>query len=423
MEFAFLILGLALGAGLAWVSLRARGVAVEAELEQARRTAAERQQLLEQFKHELPNVVKAVSGDVLKDSKQDFLQLAQEHLGKREQAVEALVKPIGESLQKVDGKLEQLERARRESQGGLLAHLKTVTEGQDQLRRETANLVTALRAPATRGRWGELQLKRVCEMAGMIEHCDFEQQTSADTDDGRVRPDLVVKLPGGMNVVVDAKVPLEAYLNALEAEDVDVRRVQLEAYGRHVRDHLRKLSAKSYWSQFSPTPEFVVLFLPSEAFYGAALEQAPDLIQEGVDQRVLIATPTSLIGLLKVVAYGWRQERMAESAEQVAGLGRELYNRVAVMAEHFAKLGRQLNSSVRAYNETAGSLESRVLVTARRLADHGVESSGKDLPSAAHVESSARSLSAPELIEGADPDAITVEAVTASGRDDPRRSG
>ena len=221
----------------------------------------------------------------------------------------------------MDGKLESLEKSRHQAHGQLSEHLKTVTAGQDQLRRETASLVTALRAPATRGRWGELQLKRVCEMAGMIEHCDFEQQSSADTDEGRVRPDLIVKLPGGMNVVVDAKVPLEAYLKALETEDEDERAAHLEAYGRHVRDHLRKLGAKSYQDSFSPTPEFVVLFLPSEAFHSAALEQVPDLIQEGVDNKVLIATPTSLIGLLKVVAYGWRQERMAESAEEVAELG------------------------------------------------------------------------------------------------------
>ncbi len=201
--------------------------------------------------------------------------------------MDLMVKPISDSLERVDGKLESLEKSRHQAHGQLSEHLKTVTAGQDQLRRETASLVTALRAPATRGRWGELQLKRVCEMAGMIEHCDFEQQSSADTDDGRVRPDLVVKLPGGMNVVVDAKVPLEAYLNALEAEDDDARASHLEAYGRHVRDHLRKLGAKSYQDSFSPTPEFVVLFLPSEAFHSAALEQVPDLIQDGVDNKVL----------------------------------------------------------------------------------------------------------------------------------------
>lgn len=362
--------------------------------------------LYEQVKHDIPTAVKAASND----ASQTLMALAQQQLGSREKAVEQMVKPIAESLQKVDGKLESLEKSRRESHGGLLAHLKTVTEGQDQLRRETSSLVTALRAPATRGRWGELQLKRVCEMAGMIEHCDFEQQSSADTDEGRVRPDLIVKLPGGMNVVVDAKVPLEAYLNALEAEDDDIRNAHLQTYGRHVRDHLRKLGAKAYQDSFKPTPEFVVLFLPSEAFHSAALEQVPDLIQDGVDNKVLIATPTSLIGLLKVVAYGWRQERMAESAEQVAELGRQLHKRVATMAGHLSKLGRSINTTANAYNETIGSLERQVLVSARKLSAHGVES-GKDIESPLPVETAVRRLQAPEFIEGSDPDEITISAV------------
>jgi DNA recombination protein RmuC len=206
-----------------------------------------------------------------------------------------------------------------------------------------------------------------------------------------------------MNVVVDAKVPLEAYLKALEAEDDDARAAQLEAYGRHVRDHLRKLGAKSYQDSFSPTPEFVVLFLPSEAFHSAALEQVPDLIQEGVDNKVLIATPTSLIGLLKVVAYGWRQERMAESAEQVAELGRQLHKRIGTMAGHLAKLGRAINTTANSYNETVGSLERQVLVSARKLSDHGVES-GKEIESPAQVDTAVRSLQAPELVEADDPD-------------------
>ena len=252
MEFVLaLLVGLILGGGAVWTVVRARIDAARAEADHSR-------ELLEQVKTDIPNAVKAASSDA------------------SQSLMDVMVKPIADSLEKVDGKLETLEKARSLAQGQLSEHLRTVTAGQDQLRRETARLVTALRAPATRGRWGELQLKRVCEMAGMIEHCDFEQQSSADTDEGRVRPDLVVKLPGGMNVVVDAKVPLEAYLKAFETEDDDERRAHLEAYGRHVRDHLRKLGAKSYQDNFSPTPEFVVLFLPSEAFHrsrriGAAL--------------------------------------------------------------------------------------------------------------------------------------------------------
>jgi DNA recombination protein RmuC len=393
-----LLVGLVLGGGAVWAVVRARVDAARAETGHSR-------ELLDQVKQEIPNAVKAASSD----ASQSLMQMATEHFGTREKAVEQMVKPIAESLQKVDVKLESLEKSRHLAHGQLSEYLKTVTEGQDQLRRETASLVTALRAPATRGRWGELQLKRVCEMAGMIEHCDFEQQSSADTDDGRVRPDLIVKLPGGMNVVVDAKVPLEAYLNALEAADDDARSAHLEAYGRHVRDHLRKLGAKSYQDSFSPTPEFVVLFLPSEAFHSAALEQVPDLIQEGVDHKVLIATPTSLIGLLKVVAYGWRQERMAESAEQVAELGRQLHKRIATMAGHLAKLGRAINTTANTYNDTLGSLERQVLVSARKLSDMGVES-GKEIESPAHVDTAVRALQAPELVE-ADADEIKVRAL------------
>jgi DNA recombination protein RmuC len=386
MEFALaLVLGLILGGGAVWSVVRAR-------IDAARAEAVHSRELLEQVKTDIPNAVKAASSDA------------------SQSLMDVMVKPIADSLEKVDGKLETLEKARNLAQGQLSEHLRTVTAGQDQLRRETASLVTALRAPATRGRWGELQLKRVCEMAGMIEHCDFEQQSSADTDDGRVRPDLIVKLPGGMNVVVDAKVPLEAYLKAHEAENDDERRTHLEAYGRHVRDHLRKLGAKSYQDSFSPSPEFVVLFLPSESFHSAALEQVPDLIQDGVDNKVLIATPTSLIGLLKVVAYGWRQERMAESAEQVAELGRQLHKRIATMAGHLTKLGRAINTTTNAYNDTIGSLERQVLVSARKLSDLGVES-GKDIDSLEQVETAVRSLQAPELVEGDDPDEIKITSL------------
>ena len=386
MEFVLaLLVGLILGGGAVWTVVRARIDAARAEADHSR-------ELLEQVKTDIPNAVKAASSDA------------------SQSLMDVMVKPIADSLEKVDGKLETLEKSRNLAHGQLSEHLRTVTAGQDQLRRETASLVTALRAPATRGRWGELQLKRVCEMAGMIEHCDFEQQSSADTDEGRVRPDLIVKLPGGMNVVVDAKVPLEAYLKALETEDDDERRAHLEAYGRHVRDHLRKLGAKSYQDSFSPTPEFVVLFLPSESFHSAALEQVPDLIQDGVDSKVLIATPTSLIGLLKVVAYGWRQERMAESAEEVAELGRQLHKRIATMASHLTKLGRAINTTTNAYNDTIGSLERQVLVSARKLSDLGVES-GKDIDSLEQVDTAVRSLQAPELVEGDDPDEMKITAL------------
>jgi DNA recombination protein RmuC len=349
----------------------------------------------------------AVSARVLRDAQQSFLQLAESQLGqhhiasredlaKRQRAVEQLVRPIAESLEKVDGKLELLERARRESQGSLSAQLRSVAETQERLRGETANLVTALRSPHTRGRWGEIQLRRVCEMAGMIDRCDFVEQSSFESDGGRLRPDVVVQLPGGKTVVVDAKAPLEAYLSAVEATDPDQRKGYLDTYARHVREHVTKLSQKAYWAQFESSPEFVVMFLPGEALFSAALEQLPGLIEEGAAQKVLIATPTTLIALLRAVSYGWRQEKVAESAAAVSELGRELHGRLGTLAGHFMKLGRSLETSVKAYNETVGSLESRVLVTARKLSEHGA-ASGDELPEPQQVETATRSVQALEL--------------------------
>jgi DNA recombination protein RmuC len=384
MQSLWLLLGMAIGGVVVWLFMRAR-VGGDERFE-------------------------AVSARVLRDAQQSFLQLAESQLGqhhitsredleKRQRAVEQIVKPIAESLARMDGKLELIEQGRRETQGSLTSHLRSVAETQEKLRTETANLVTALRSPHTRGRWGEIQLRRVCEMAGMIDRCDFVEQSSFESDAGRLRPDVVVQLPGGKNVVVDAKAPLEAYLSAVEATDPDQRAAYLKAYGRHVREHVTKLSQKAYWSQFHSSPEFVVMFLPGEALFSAALEQVPGLIEEGVAQKVLITTPTSLIAVLRAVHYGWRQEKVAESARAVSDLGRELHGRLGTLAGHFMKLGRSLDSSVKAYNETVGSLESRVLVTARRLSEHGAASGGQELPEPQQVETAARSVQAAELDE------------------------
>jgi DNA recombination protein RmuC len=381
MQSLWLLLGMAIGGVAVWGYMRAR---VEND---------------DRFE--------AVSARVLRDAQQSFLQLAETQLGqhhitsreeleKRQRAVEQIVKPIAESLAKVDGKLELLEQTRRESQGSLVAQLRSVTETQDKLRVETANLVTALRSPHTRGRWGEIQLRRVCEMAGMIDRCDFVEQSSFESDAGRLRPDVVIQLPGGKNVVVDAKAPLEAYLSAVEATDPDQRAAFLSAYGRHVREHVTKLSQKAYWSQFDSSPEFVVMFLPGEALFSAALEQVPGLIEEGVAQKVLITTPTSLIAVLRAVHYGWRQEKVAESAREVSALGRDLHSRLGTLLQHFMKLGRSLDSSVRAYNETVGSMESRVLVTARKLSEHGAAAGEEELPEPQQVETATRSVQAVE---------------------------
>jgi DNA recombination protein RmuC len=349
----------------------------------------------------------ALSSRALRDASESFLQLAKTELGqhqitsreeleKRQRAVEQIVKPIADSLAKVDGKLELLEQARRETHGSLSAHLRSVTETQEKLRTETANLVTALRSPHTRGRWGEMQLRRVCELAGMVDRCDFVEQPSFDSDGGRLRPDVIVQLPGGKTLVVDAKAPLEAYLSAVEATDPDQRKAYLAAYGRHVRDHVAKLSQKAYWSQFDSSPEFVVMFLPGESLYSAALEEVPALIDESVGQKVIVASPTTLIAVLRAAAYGWRQEKVAESARSVSELGRELHSRLGTLVGHFMKLGRSLESSVRAYNDTVGSMESRVLVTARKLSEHGAASGEDELPAPQQVETAPRSVQAPD---------------------------
>jgi DNA recombination protein RmuC len=303
---------------------------------------------------------------------------------------------MGEDLTRVRGELEQLERVRRESQGSLGTHLRAVAEGQEGLRRETANLVTALRTPHTRGRWGEIQLRRVCEAAGMIDHCDFSEQQTIQADDGRLRPDLIVHLPGGKDVVVDAKAPLVAYLSAVNATEADEVDTHLAAYARHICDHVAKLSSKSYWSQFPSSPEFVVMFLPGEALFSTALEQCPTLVEDAAAQNVLVASPTTLIAMLRSVSYGWRQEKVAESARAVSDLGRELHSRLGTLVGHFMKLGRSLESSVKAYNDTVGSMESRVLVTARKLSEHGAVAADQELPEPQQIETAPRSVQALE---------------------------
>jgi DNA recombination protein RmuC len=407
--------GLLLGAGVAWLAAAARWRAAVAVLETRLagelRAAQEKQRLLEQTEEAFANAFRALSADALAQNNQSFLQLATATLEKFQQgargelearaaAVDALVQPLRESLQRVDGVLGTMERNRIAAYAALSDQLRGLVETQiPMLRSETANLVKALRQPTVRGRWGEMQLHRVVEMAGMLEHCDFLEQHSQRSEEGTLRPDLIVRLPGGKQIVIDAKAPLAGYLEAIEAGDDQTRAAGMAAHARQVREHMSALGRKGYWEQFTPSPEFVVMFLPGEMFFSAALQEDATLIEFGVHEKVIPATPTTLIALLRAVAYGWRQEALAANAQEVADLGRHLFTRIGVLARHWNEVGERLSRAVDAYNKSVVTLESRVLVSARRFRDLKAAPADALELAAQPVEVVPRALQAAELVD------------------------
>jgi DNA recombination protein RmuC len=386
------IVGVAVGGLAVWLVLRER-------------VSAHRR-----ARDESDTAFRALSAEALQQSSTQFLELARTHLEglqtratadleQRRQAVEELVRPLKDSLDKVDEHTRELEQSRRQAYGALTEQVRALRDAHEQLRRETGTLVKALRSPSVRGQWGQMQLQRTLEIAGMLPRADFFEQVTVSTEDGVLRPDAVVKLAGGKNLVIDVKTPLEALLDALEADDENVQVARFGDFTRNVRDHVSKLSAKAYWRQFDATPEFVVMFIANESFFRYAVERDVALLEHAARNRVILASPTTLISLLLAAACGWRDETLAESARRVSELGRDLYERLATMGGHFSNLGKRLERAVDAYNDTVGSLETRVLPAARRFPELGVSAKG-ELPDAEPIETTARRLTAPEMAEG-----------------------
>lgn len=377
-----LVVGAVAGAAVASVVARARW---SERLEAERRLAGEQLARAEEVQASLGDTIEAAAARAVRGNSEAFLALAGEKLA-----------PFDDKLRSFEQQLRDLERAREGAYGSLREQVRGLLEAQEMLRRETGKLVNALHKPGVRGRWGELTLRRVVELAGMVDHCDFAEQVTVEGDDGRLRPDLVVHLPGPVQVPVDAKVPLDSYLAAAEATDEAARRGHLVEHARRMREHMLALAKKGYWEQFAVAPDFVVMFVPGEPFVAAALEHRADLFEEGLQKRVILATPATLIALLRAVAHGWRQETIAESAQQISDLGRDLHKRIATLAGHYAMLGKRLGGAVEAYNQTVGSLERTVLPQARKFEDLGAGSAGT-IDTLEPIDTTVRRLTAPEL--------------------------
>ncbi|GAB4348358.1 MAG: DNA recombination protein RmuC [Gammaproteobacteria bacterium] len=383
--------------------LRQQNAELETRLAFEQEKNAERHEILEQSHQQLRESFIALSTQALRSNNEEFLKLARENLQQfqiqaradltqKEQAIESLVKPIREALEKTEQQVRLMEKERKEAHGSLTAFLQSMTRTQQQLESETRKLVQALRRPEVRGQWGELTLRRLAELAGMVEHCDFFEQEVQGGGEGSLRPDMVIRMPDAREIVVDVKTPLDAYLSAVEAVEDGERRRQLERHARKVRERVRELAGKAYWEQFKNAPDFVVLFIPGDQFLSAALEIDPALLEDALRQKVILATPTSFIALLRAVAYGWRQLALAENAERIRETGEELYKRLATFTEHLGKVGRSLGSSIDAYNKAVGSLERSVLPGARRFTEMGISCGKKEVESLEPLDKAIRAI-------------------------------
>ncbi|HXW05178.1 MAG TPA: DNA recombination protein RmuC [Vicinamibacterales bacterium] len=400
----------------------------EAALEAERQHAAEKLAVLREAESKLREAFAALSSEALRQNNQSFLALARTSLAEfqqtarldldgRQKAIEELLAPVRESLSRVDDRLQTVEQNRVGTQSALTEQLRALHQAQQTLQVETGRLVQALRSPNVRGQWGELQLRRVVEAAGMLEYCDFDLKETVSADGTRLTPDMIVRLPGGKNVVVDAKVPSAAYLDAMAADEESVRDGRLRDHARQVKDHVVRLGNKTYWQHFQPAPDLVIMFVPGETLLSVALQRDPSLLEFSLNRGVMLASPLTLIALLRAVAYGWQQEKVARNAQEISDLGRQLYDRIRVMAVHFDEVARGLMRSVDAYNRAVGSLESRVLVTARRLKDKGI-TAPDELPELETIDHTARPIGAPELaglFDDEPVDGVIVEQAPAAG--------
>ncbi len=388
--FTGLVVGLLIGALIAWARGRSRAESLHVELAVLRsqvkaedQIERERQAALERATERLQATFDKVAGASLRSNSEVFLKLAREHLGQhqqaaaaslteREKAIEVMLAPIREALNKTGEQLLRIEKERAETFGSLKATLESVTLGQQALQKETRTLVNALRRPEVRGQWGEMTLRRLAELAGMVQHCDFSEQVHVRAEDGNLRPDMIVHMPDGRDLVVDVKTPLDAYLDAVDAPTDELRAIAMRRHAQAITDRVRQLGAKNYWSQFEKSPDFVILFIPGDQFLSAALAETPTLLEDAIRQDVIIATPSSFVALLKAVAYGWRQMSLAQNAETIRTLAEDLYKRLAIFGSHLTRLGRSLSGSVDCYNAAVGSLERQVLPGARKFTELGV---------------------------------------------------